>query len=97
MPDLRGGRILQIDPVAPDQHVPRAHPCQAKTGIDLHECAATPAAPFRRVCAHRHTRDAWLCRTHAAAASLLGTCDRCATDTARPHSCPIALVPIPPR
>jgi hypothetical protein len=95
VPDLRGGRVLRIDPVAPDLRVPRAYPCQAKAGAPLRECGATPAALFRRVCAHQHLRDVWLCPTHTAAARLLGTCDRCATDLTHPHRCPIALIPVP--
>jgi hypothetical protein len=95
MPDLRGGRILTVEPAAPDLHVPRGWPCQAKTGTDLHLCGATPAATFRRICRHEHIRDVDMCATHQAAASLTGTCDRCATDLSGPHRCPIALIPVP--
>jgi len=95
VPDQRGGRVLTVEPVALDLHIPRGWPCQAKTGVDLHLCNATPSAPFRRICKHQHTRDVQLCATHQAAAALTGTCDTCATHPTGPHRCPIALIPVP--
>lgn len=85
-----------IEPVAPTFRVLRAWPCAAYLGHTGQDCGATPAAPFRRVCACRHARDLHLCATHEdAAATLAATCRDCANLGQWSHSCPVALIAVP--
>lgn len=89
--------IHLIEPVAPTLNVPRMHPCAARPDQTGRDCGATPAWLYRRVCAHNHTRDVWLCTTHEALASRTGgaSCRDCAEHPSRPHRCPVALVKDP--
>ena len=97
MPDTRGGVVLQVDPVAPDAEVPRQYPCQALRELDERLCGATPSRLYRRVCAHFHLRDVWLCTVHHATLSGpvgLGVCHQCANDRTHPHRCAIELIDV---
>lgn len=84
-----------LQPVAPSQGIPRAHPCGAWRELARAECGATPAQLFRRVCPHGHRRDVWLCGTHEKAAGSAAVCRECANLGARSHACPVALVLVP--
>lgn len=80
---------------APSLNVPRGHPCAAlmdSTGMD---CGATPALLYRRICAHRHSRDLHLCKVHERTIGATGRCRDCQQDTSHPHACPVALVLLP--
>jgi len=57
-------------------------------------CGATPTWLHRSVCAHEHTRDLWLCRTHEAMIRRAGagSCRFCGE---LGHRCPVALVTDP--
>jgi hypothetical protein len=84
-----------ITPVAPTLNVPRMHPCSAWLELAGAECGATPALLFRRVCAHSHVRDLYLCGTHEKGISRLATCRDCAGLRTGAHACPVALVLVP--
>jgi hypothetical protein len=89
--------LLELEPVVPDLRVPRAHPCSALRESTRRECGVTPAQLYRVTCAHRHSRDVWLCGVDAAvtskaAASGMAACRECAS---RGHRCPAALVTVP--
>ena len=83
-----------LEPVAPSLHVPRAHPCAAWMDQDARQCGATPTWLHRRICAHQHTRDLWLCHTHEVTVRRAGagSCRECA---ALGHWCPAALITAP--
>lgn len=86
-----------IEPVAPTLRIPRAHPCGAFLELIRTHCGATPALLFRRVCAHNHVRDVYLCAVHERAVSAAGivTCRECANLPGGAHACPVALVRVP--
>ena len=86
--------VLSLDVTAPSLLIPRAHPCGAWQDQAGRVCDATPAWLHRRVCAHEHTRDVWLCRTHEVMIRHTGgaSCRDCAT---LGHRCPVALVTDP--
>jgi hypothetical protein len=85
-----------IEPIAPDLRVPRAWPCAAHIDHTGQDCGATPAAPFRRICACRHARDLHLCATHEdAAATGIASCRDCAGLGRRAHACPVAVIAVP--
>lgn len=92
------GRILLIEPVAPDARIPRGHPCGAFPNSKKEPCGATPAALYLRMCPHGHRREVRLCGTHFGEASgLQASCRDCATDPTHPHQCAVGLYPLPPR
>lgn len=85
-----------IEPVAPTLRIPRAWPCAALIEVTGQDCGATPAAPFRRICACRHTRDLRLCATHEdAATAMAATCRDCANLGRWSHACPVAVIRVP--
>lgn len=86
-----------IEPLAPDLRVPRAWPCAAHVDHTGQDCGATPAAPFRRVCACRHVRDLHLCATHedVAATTGMAACRDCADLGRWAHRCPVAVIAVP--
>jgi hypothetical protein len=85
-----------IEPVALDLRVPRAWPCAAHVDLTGQDCGATPAAPFRRICACRHYRDLHLCATHEDIASTLAaSCRDCAGLGRWAHRCPVAVIAVP--
>ena len=83
-----------LEVAAATLNVPRAWPCAAWLDQDARICGATPAWLNRRVCAHQHTRDLWLCRTHEAMIRRAGggACRDCGE---LGHRCPVALVTDP--
>jgi hypothetical protein len=89
--------VYPLELTAPSLNVPRGHPCAAFLDQARAECGATPALLFRRVCAHQHARDLYLCKTHEAAVSRPGmaTCRDCAGLSTGAHACPVALVAVP--
>lgn len=91
------GRILTIEPVAPDAKVPRGHPCGAFPGGKQAACGATPAEEYVKTCLHRHTRVVRLCATHLGEAMTARiTCRDCAQDRTHPHDdCPVGVHPLP--
>jgi hypothetical protein len=86
-----------LEPVAPTLNVPRMHPCAARPDETGRDCGATPAWLYRRVCAHGHIRDVWLCNTHEALVSQTGgaSCRDCMGLGRWAHRCPVALVKDP--
>jgi hypothetical protein len=89
--------VYPLEFIAPSENVPRMHPCAAWMDQDARTCGATPAWLYRRVCAHGHTRDVWLCTTHEALVSRTGgaACRDCAGLGQWAHRCPVALVKDP--
>lgn len=73
-------------------NVPRGHPCAALRDLTEQICGATPAQLFRRVCACRHARDLYLCRSCEGGIGHLARCRDCQEDRTHPHACPVALV-----
>jgi hypothetical protein len=94
---VRGSRVAVhlIEPAAPTLHVPRGHPCAAFLELAGAECGATPALLYRRVCAHQHARDLYLCAAHERAVTHLAVCRDCANLRDGAHACPVALVLVP--
>lgn len=84
-----------LTPVAPTLDIPRAHRCQAHIDALAADCGATPALLFRRVCAHQHARDLYLCVTHEKSVTRTGCCRDCAGLTTGAHACPVGLVLVP--
>lgn len=87
------GRILLIDPLAPDAKIPRGYPCGAfpnsKPGTT---CGATPAALYLKTCPHGHRREVRLCGTHfGEATTAQASCRDCATDLTHPHACAVGV------
>jgi hypothetical protein len=90
------GRILLIDPVAPDAKIPRGHPCGAFPGGGNTKCGATPAELYLRACPHGHHRQVWLCGVHyAEVITARASCRDCATDRTHPHECAVGLHQLP--
>jgi hypothetical protein len=82
------GRILLIDPIAPDAKIPRGHPCGAFPAGGQATCEATPAKLYVRMCRHGHRREVWLCGTHfGEVTTARATCRDCAQDPTHPHDC----------
>lgn len=86
-----------IEPLAPTLDVPRMHPCGAFMDEQGRLCGATPALLFRRVCAHAHARDVFLCAVHEAMVRSTGaaSCRDCAAQGRWAHRCAVALVTVP--
>jgi hypothetical protein len=75
------GHLITVSrQVVADLKVPRMHPCEAAgTGPGAQQCGATPASLWRRYCANGHSREVWLCGTHAAVITRgMGACADCA-------------------
>jgi len=90
------GRILTVDPVAPDAKVSRGYPCGALPGGKPAECGATPAELYVKTCPHGHTRTVRLCGTHfAEVITARASCRDCAADSAHPHACAVGIFPMP--
>ena len=71
--------VIILSPAIPDLKVFRAYPCSAIVAPDT-GCGATPANLYRIGCGVlSHTREVWLCPTHATMAAVGGAiCKACA-------------------
>lgn len=89
--------VYLLEPAVPTLGVPRMHPCGAWLDQQREACGATPALLCRRLCAHGHARDVWLCTVHEALVSRTGAaaCADCADQGRWSHRCPVALVTVP--
>lgn len=72
--------VHEITPDWMSTQEPRQQPCRAAgTGYRAALCGATPASRWRRICANGHTRETWLCGTHATLAAFgYVACAECA-------------------